>query len=440
MTTWNEKDHPRRNDGTPGKTQFAAKTNTASTLTLKAPGVPDWDTHSDAVNGAAASIGLHTGEKNQYRSTALLVNPDGHAEASVNLGKSGVGSGAQLRHDYATGVTTLEDFEAKTKTTDPDTVNAVVRDVYGLNRSSKDLFWKLREETLADGAVHPTVKGVLAGDNHVYPRHSLHQAALAEAADQTGIRSGHAYEYKFTSMQTNPHGEAEAWVHLDDGDPYTHLTHNYATGTTTYTSHDRGIVDSTYQELIDVAVEDICPGSEGGAAGMFNRLRENSLKAEGLDHRIRASLTREHKGRAVSLAGLTETPRTVTPDEHRIKGLGNIDISRAGKDVRIAMSLPEDTQFPDLGTWDSGIADVDAHPEMVSVLEEHLGIQPGDPDALTFEKGQPTYAHYESLGSSTKIDPDDLAAWSSDFTALADPAIQNDLASDIAELYHNGLR
>lgn len=143
--------------------------------------------------------------------------------------------------------------------------------------------------------------------------------------------------------------------------------------------------------------------------------------------------------RPVDISGLTETPRTVTPEEHGIKGLGNLEVSREGNLLRMAMHLPEGTRLPqDLSEWDTGSRTVDATNEMESAIEDHLGIRAGDDDTLTIKDGRPVFTHYESFGAGGEIDPEDLESWSGDFTALADPEVQSSLAEDIVERYDNG--
>lgn len=125
---------------------------------------------------------------------------------------------------------------------------------------------------------------VLGGD------YKLHREAVSQAASDTGIYSGHAYEHRSTALQANSRGEAEAYLYLNDGCDV-ELCHNYGTGVTTYTCDDLDIRDATDPELIQVAVDDICRSYEGDTAGMFNRLREESLAAPDLDRRVRASLS-----------------------------------------------------------------------------------------------------------------------------------------------------
>lgn len=117
-----------------------------------------------------------------------------------------------------------------------------------------------------------------------------HRAAVSQAASATGIYSGHAYEYLSTAMHTNERDEAVAAIRLNDGCD-TVLSHNYATGITTYTCEDMGVSGSTDNDLIQVAVDDICREHEGDADGMFTRLRRESLAAEDLNPQVRSALT-----------------------------------------------------------------------------------------------------------------------------------------------------
>lgn len=117
-----------------------------------------------------------------------------------------------------------------------------------------------------------------------------HGNAVNGAASETGIRSGHAYEYQSTAMLLDPQGRAEAIINLDDGEP-TRLRHNYATGATTYSAPFRGISESGDADLIQVAVDDICRTHEGDTAGMFARLRQECLAADGLHPTVRAALS-----------------------------------------------------------------------------------------------------------------------------------------------------
>lgn len=144
-------------------------------------------------------------------------------------------------------------------------------------------------------------------------------------------------------------------------------------------------------------------------------------------------------GRPVDISSLTETPRTVTPEEHGIKGLGNIDLSRSGNDLRIDMNLPEGLELPqDMAEWEMDGREVVATAEMESVIEDHLGIYPADNDALAIKNGRPVYTRHESYGGGGEIDPEDLQAWSEGFVALADPDIQESLAQDIVDRYVDG--
>lgn len=286
--TWKAADHPRNTaGGLPGnKGAFVHKSQSADdSVTLGSDDI-SWAYHAEAVDNAAYNIGVHDGETYAYRKTSAFVGPRGHATAVLRL--TDAEGEVVLSHDYNTGVTSLRRWGGDNNT-DPAAVGAAVRDIYGPTKSSSDLFYSLREEALNSGGMHPSMHEALSRESATRPSQEAHSEAVANAAAEAGIQSGHAYELSSTAVMVNPKGEPEAFLNLDDGEP-TQIRHNYVTGETTYTCKNRGIKGSTDADLIQVAVDDLSREHEGDTAGMFNSLREQALNQAALHPAVRAAL------------------------------------------------------------------------------------------------------------------------------------------------------
>ena len=289
--TWNASAHPRNlAGGMPGnKGAFITKqlgANDQVVLTAAHGGGNPWEDHTHAVKDTIEAIGVGDGDVYSYRGTALLVNPNGHPTAHVHLQDSR--GQVEMEHNFATGITVLKRPNG-ISTTDPAAVNAAVRDIYGINRSSGDLFHRMGEEMSVASGVHDSLKQALIRDRRSRPDPEAHAEAVADAAFSANIRSGHAYDYVSAAMMVNPKGEPEAFINLNDGEP-TQLRHNYATGVTTYLCPARGIKESADPDLIQVAAEDISPEHRGDPVSMFQSLRGRSLDQPALHPAVRASL------------------------------------------------------------------------------------------------------------------------------------------------------
>lgn len=283
--TWKPGLHPRNTNGAgSGNTgAFATKQLQADDSIVLTTGADPWGDHGNEMALAADAIGVSSGAVYEYNSTSMLVNPNGQAEANLNL--SDAGGNLQLRHNYATGMTTLN--RGKNSISDPDQVNAVVRDIYGVTRASSDLFYSLREKAMESG-IHPSVHTALQSDSRNRPDGEAHHRAVEDAVFRAGVQSGHAYEVLSTSVMPNMWKEPEAVINLNDGEQ-THLIHNYATGKTAYTCKARGIIDSTDAELLKVAVDDITREAHT-TESLFASLRTEMLAEKALHPALRASL------------------------------------------------------------------------------------------------------------------------------------------------------
>lgn len=283
--TWKPALHPRNTNGAgSGNTgAFATKQLQADDSIVLTTGSDPWGDHGNAMAYAADAIGVSSGAAYGYNSTSMLVNPNGQAEANLNL--SDAGGNLQLRHNYATGMTTLN--RGKNSISDPDQVNAVVRDIYGVTRASSDLFHSLREKAMESG-IHPSVHTALQTDSRNRPDGEAHHRAVEDAVFNAGVYHGHAYEVKGTSVLLNPWKEPEAAIHLDDGSD-TYLIHNYATGRTSYTCEALGIKDDTDAELIRIAVDDIT-SEKHTAETLFETMKTNMLGHPSLHPALRAGL------------------------------------------------------------------------------------------------------------------------------------------------------
>lgn len=163
--TWKSSDHPRNTTGgLPGnRGAFAAKQQSADASV--ALGYQDlWQNHSEAVNDAAGAAGIYSGHAFEYRSTALLVNPAGNPEASINL-TDDLGNNTQLSHDYTTGVTTFRAYDLGVKSTDPETVRVVVDDICSEHEGDPaGMFNALRAQVITQENLHPSLRAALTGN------------------------------------------------------------------------------------------------------------------------------------------------------------------------------------------------------------------------------------------------------------------------------------
>lgn len=122
-----------------------------------------------------------------------------------------------------------------------------------------------------------------------------HSDAVEDAASRTGIRDGHAYTYKSSSLQANAAGQLELAINLadDDGDS-AQLVHNYARDTTTYKSRSLSI-ETEDTELVETVVNDVCPEYEGNPSGVFERFSHEAKVSPGIHPKVDSLLNSRSK-------------------------------------------------------------------------------------------------------------------------------------------------
>lgn len=160
--TWKSSDHPRNTaGGMPGnKGAFISKAQ-SEPAGLNLSTKPSWEVHSAAVQDAVAAAGIYSGHAFEHRSTALLVNPQGNPEASINL-VDDLGNTTQLSHDYTTGVTTFRARDLGVKSTDPETIRVVVDDICPDHEGDPaGMFNALREQVVTRDGLHPSLREAL---------------------------------------------------------------------------------------------------------------------------------------------------------------------------------------------------------------------------------------------------------------------------------------